>query len=57
MTMKKQYIIPTTEVVKFNANQSLLAGSLGVYDETTDTQFSREFDTEDIQGLMNQLGM
>ena len=51
--MKKHYIIPETQVIQMDAQQPMLAASLGVYDEETGTQFSREEDGDsDILDLL-----
>ena len=44
--MKRQYILPTMEVVSIHQNTSLLAGSVQgtISDETTDKAYSRGFD-------------
>ena len=55
--MKKHYIIPETQVIQMDTRQPMLAASLGVYDEETGTQFSREeesllFGDSDILDLL-----
>ncbi len=43
--MKKQYLVPQTEVVELRTNVQLLAGSpLPKSDDTTSEQWSRELD-------------
>ena len=59
--MKKQYITPETETIRLNVQQPMLTASLGINDEVTSDQFSRELDDfegpEGLQNLINQLGM
>lgn len=42
--MRKDYLVPQTEVVELKTNVHLLAGSLPKSDDTTSEQWSREMD-------------
>jgi hypothetical protein len=51
--MKKRYIHPTTEVIELDLSQPMLAGSLPMSEDPTDTQFAPEgFDELDILILL-----
>ena len=52
--MKKRYIHPTTkELIELDLSQPMLAGSLPMSEDTTDTQFAPEgFDELDILILL-----
>ena len=52
--MKKQYITPETETIRLNVQQPMLTASLGINNEVTPDQFSRELDDFEIQNLINQ---
>lgn len=49
MTMRKIYIAPVFEIVRFNPSDIIAtSGSLGVFDGTTDTYQSRDGGWEEV---------
>lgn len=51
MTMRKTYIAPVFEIVRFNPSDIIAtSGSLGVFDGTTDIYQSRDGGWEEVGG-------